>query len=538
MKKIAVAVWLLVMFASAGAPHAARAQAGRPKLVVVLVVDQMRADYLVRYAPLLEHGLKRLTTQGAWYTHAAYPYLTTVTCVGHATIGTGTMPWRHGMIANTWYDRESDKSVTCNADPSATEVSYGGNSAPGDSAKSMMVPTLAETMRERLKSRVATMAVKPRSAIGLAGHEGDFVTWFGEPGGWETSTAFAKVPVGWFVNYLKGNPTTADAGKVWERTLPAERYQYEDDAPGERGDGGWNTKFPHPLGPAGDRAYLQHWLQSPFADEYVGKMAAAAVDEMHLGTQDRVDFLGASFAMLDTVGHAFGPRSHEVQDTLVRLDATIGRLLDHLDKQVGAGNYIVALSADHGVADIPEQIAGGGRLPNTAVRAAIEAAAKSGLGEDGPFVAAMSTNDVYFKPGVYERLKARPEALKSVIEHANGLTGITRVFTSEEISTAAARTSTDSQVRAAALSYYPGRSGDLTLILKENWQMTGSGTTHGTLNGYDQQVPVILYGAGIAAGVHETPATPADLAPTIASIVGVTLPATDGHVLAAALKRN
>lgn len=538
MKKVVLILALLIAFGCAPALVGARGQAGKPKLVVFLVVDQMRGDYPVRYASLLEHGLKRLTTQGAWYRNAAYPYLSTVTCAGHSTIGTGTLPWHHGMIANGWLDRETQKVVTCNADPSASEVSYAAFSGPGDSAKSLMMPTLAETMRQQLKSRVATMAVKARSAIGLAGHEGDFVTWFSDRLAWETSTAFAKAPVGWFVNYLKGNPPTRDSDKVWERTLPAERYQGDDDAPGERQLPGWSAKFPHPLGPSGDAAYYPHWLQSPFADDYLGEMAAAAVDQMHLGTQDRTDFLGVSFAMLDTVGHSFGPRSHEVQDVLVRLDAAIGKLLDHLDKTVGAGNYIVALTADHGVGDIPEQVTGGGRLPITAVRTTMEAAVKTALGGDGPFDVVVSTNDVYFKPGVYERLKARPATLKSVLDNANALPGIVRVLTRDEISTAAARTSDDPQVRAAALSYYAERSGDLTLILKENWQMTGAGTTHGTLYGYDQRVPVILYGAGIAAGGHETPATPADLAPTIASIVGVTLPSPDGHVLSAALKRN
>jgi predicted AlkP superfamily pyrophosphatase or phosphodiesterase len=537
MKRVALVALLLVVFASAASSVGAGAQGARPKLVVFIVVDQMRGDYPVRYSGLMEHGLKRLITQGAWYKNAAYPYMTTVTCVGHSTIGTGTLPYRHGMIGNAWYDRATQKTVTCNADPTATDVSYGSGSGPGDSAKPMMEPTLAELMRGQLKSRVATMSIKSRSAIGLAGHEGDFVTWIGDHNAWETSSAFTSAPVGWFVNYLKGNPIDRDADKVWERTLPAERYQGEDDARGERGAGGWSAKFPHPLGAAGDAAFYQHWLQSPFADEYLGRMAAAAVDQMHLGTQDRIDFLGVSFSMLDAVGHGFGPRSHEVQDTIVRLDGTLGKLLDHLDKEVGAGNYVVALSADHGVGDIPEQ-AGGGRQPVAAIRTAIESAIKTAFGEDGPFIAAMATNDVYFKPGVYDRLKANPEALHAVIANAAGLPGIARVFTSDEISTAAARVSDDPQIRAAALSYYAGRSGDLTLLVKENWEMTATGTTHGTLYAYDQRVPVILFGAGIAPGVREEPATPADLAATLASIVGVTLPAPDGHVLSAAMRRH
>src|SRR5262249_3900939 len=153
-------------------------------------------------------------------------------------------------------------------------------------------------------------------------------------------------------------------------------------------------------------------------------------------------------------------------------------------------------SADHGGADFPE-VTGGGRQPVPTLRAVIEDAVKTALGGSGPFIAAFSTNDLYFKPGVYERLKATPTGPKSVIGIATRQPGVARVFTSDELSNAAARTSSDPKLRAAALSYYPGRSGDLGILLKENWLMISAGTTHGTLYPYDQRVPVILYGAGI-----------------------------------------
>jgi predicted AlkP superfamily pyrophosphatase or phosphodiesterase len=533
MKRLALAVVLLVTFHSTGAP--VRAQAARPKLVVFLVIDQMRADYPVRYGSLLEHGLKRLSTHGASYTNAAYPYLMTLTCVGHTTIGTGTLPYKHGMIANTWYDRASGKVVTCNSDPESTDVSYGSVTGTGDSAKNLMAPTLAEVMGRTLHSRVATMSMKARSAIGLAGHAGDFVTWFGDRNAWETSSVFTRIPVPWFADYLKGKPTERDAGKTWERSLPVDRYQYDDDAAGEVGLGGWGAKFPHPLGAAGDASYYVHWTQSPYLDEYLEQMAEAAVDQMHLGTQDRVDFLGVSFSAMDIVGHGFGPRSHEIQDVLVRLDVSIGKLLDYLDKKVGSGNYVVALTSDHGVADLPEHAAGG-RQPVATVRAAIDAALKPALGGEGSYVAALSGTDLYFKPGIYERLKNDPETLHAAATAVAALPGVARVLTSEEVSTAAARNSTDPQVRAAALSYYPGRSGDLILLLKEHWIMPGAGTTHGSMHDYDRRVPIVLYGAGIRPGVHAEPVTPADLAVTVARLVGVQLPSADGHVLPGALK--
>jgi predicted AlkP superfamily pyrophosphatase or phosphodiesterase len=534
MKRVAVAAALLLTSLPAGAPL--RAQAVRPRLVVFIVVDQMRADYPVRYSGLLQHGLKRLMTEGAWFTRAAYPYLNTVTCVGHSTIGTGSLPYQHGMIANTWYDRATARVVTCNGDPDTTDVSYGAVTGTGDSAKQMMVPTLADVMRDSLKSRVAAMSMKARSAIGLAGHQGDFVTWFGDKSAWETSSAYTHAPVGWFVGYLKGNPADKDAGKTWARTLPVERYQGDDDAPGERGSGGWTATFPHPLGAAGDTAYYAHLQQSPYMDEQLDAMAEAAIDRMHLGTGDRTDFLGVGFSALDSVGHAYGPRSHEVQDVLVRLDITLGKLLDYLDKKVGAGKYVVAMSADHGVADLPEQNPAGGRQSAAAIRAAIETAMQPAGGGDGSSVAAMSGGDVYFKPGVYDRLKTDADRLKAVTAAVTALPGVARVFLSGDLASRAARTSSDPQLRAAALSYFAGRSGDLTVLVKEHWIMPATGTTHGTLYEYDQRVPVILFGAGITPGIREEDATPADLAVTVASLVGVRLPSPDGRVLTSALK--
>ena len=534
---LAAAVALFVLL-SAPAAVPLRAQAERPKLVVLLVVDQMRADYPIRYSGLLEKGLKRLTTQGAWFKNAAYPYLTTLTCVGHTTIGTGTLPWRHGMINNAWYDRETDKSVSCNADPKTEKVSYGTvPQGASDSAFRMMTPTLAETMRGTLKSRVATMSMKARSAIGLAGHEGDFVTWFGDRAVWETSSAFTKEPIPWFFSWTKANPVTKDADKVWERLLPEKRYQGKDDNDWEHGSAGWTPKFPHALGPSGDAAFYQHWLQSPYPDAYLERMAEAVADEMHLGTEDRTDFLGVSFSMLDSVGHAFGPRSHEVQDVIARLDTVIGQLLDFLDKKVGAGNYVLALAADHGVADVPEQAENGGRVSMASVRGLMEASMKQSLGEEGPFVAATATGDIYLKPGVFEKLKQKKGALKAVMNAAGSVPGVGRVLSSDDISTPAARASKDGQIRAAALSYFPGRSGDLFVVPRENFLLVAAGTTHGTWYSYDQRVPVLLYGAGIKPGAYNDAVTPADIAPTLARIVGVQLPAPDGKVLTSALKQ-
>jgi arylsulfatase A-like enzyme len=531
------AAMALLLVCAHPAPTHLRGQQGpsKPKLVVFIAVDQMRADYLERYGSRYDKGLKRLTHQGAWFKKAAYPYLNTVTCAGHSTLGTGTFPYKHGMVLNQWYERKEDKIVTCNEDPSTTEVSYGRFGGPGESAKRMQMPTLAELMHRNEKAQVVTMSIKSRSAIGLAGHEGDSVTWLDERGAWETSTAYTKTPDAWLAAFVKGNPITRDAGKVWERTLPANRYQYSDDGAGEGKPNGWSTTFPHPLGPAGDAAYIARWVQSPFANDYLGEMAAAAIDSLHLGKGPNIDFLGVSFSSLDVVGHTFGPRSHEVQDVLVRLDATLGKLLEYLDENVGDGNYVLALSADHGVGDIPEQIGSGGRQTAPVITAAVEAALKPILGK-GTFVETNAYTDLYLKREAAEKLKSDPQVFKAVSEALLKVSGVGRVLKGEELASESARTSKDREVRAAALSYFPGRSGDIIIIPKENWLLAASVTTHGTLYSYDQRVPVLFYGAGIRPGAYNDPATPADIAATLASIVGVQLPSPDGQVLKSALR--
>jgi predicted AlkP superfamily pyrophosphatase or phosphodiesterase len=534
MRRLTLAIFLLLAFPATRAPI--RAQASRPKLVVFIAVDQMRADYPVRYASEFDKGLHRLTSEGAWYRNAAYPYLNTITCVGHSTLGTGTLPFRHGMIQNAWYDRESGRSVTCTNDSKVSDVSSAGVAGgPGDSAARLLMPTLAEIMRRDLHARVVTISIKARAAIGLAGHTGDAVLWMGSHGDLQTSTAYTPTLPAWAEAFERANPVDAEVGKVWERSLPVDRYQYPDDPPGEKPGDGWSASFPHPLGTIVDPAFYRHWERSPYGDEYLEALAERAIDALHLGAEDHPDFLGISFSSPDIVGHAFGPRSHEVQDVLVRLDATLGKLLAHLDEKVGAGQYVLALSADHGVADVPEQIEKGGRVLTPTVSAAIEAALKPAYG-DGPFVAANLGTDVYLKTGVYDRLRHDAAKLHAVERAIERVPGIERVLTSDQLASSAARRSKDREIRAAALSYFPGRSGDLIVEPKPRWIFGTSTTTHGTLNSYDQQVPVILFGAGIRAGERSDRATPADIAATLAAMVGVRLPSPDGRVLAVTRK--
>lgn len=544
--RVPTALALLLLLGSGTAPSRGaeplQAPAPAPKLVVLIVVDQMRTDYLERARPKLTGGLRRLIEDGAWFTRGAYPYLNTITCAGHATIGTGSLPYRHGMILNAWYDRDTRKQTQCTDDAQVREISYNGLApvAPSDSGRRIRMPSLADRVRERAHGRVATFSLKARSAIGLAGHKGNPVIWFDERGGWATSSAFGPEPVPFLQEFIRNNPITADYGRRWERLLDPSAYQNADDAEGELPnpkETAWTRTFPHAIGDPGrkpDTQFYTQWMRSPLSDEYLGRMAAAAVDGMHLGTGPGTDLLGVSFSALDLVGHAFGPKSHEVQDVIARVDVTIGRLLDHLDATVGARNYVVGFSSDHGVGEIPEQVTDGGRQTNANVQRALEAALVRALGP-GKHVAQATYTDIYLEAGVARKLERNPAAAAAALDALRALPGVAYAFTGSEIGAPGARTSDDPFKRAAAFNYYHGRSGDLIIVPRDNWMFTTSATSHGTLYPHDQRVPVILFGSGIRKGAYDSVATPADLAPTLAAVAQVRFERADGRVLTEAV---
>jgi len=543
---------------SAQAPKTTAAKkaptATRPKLVVVLVVDQMRADYVDKFRGQWKGGLKRLLEEGAWFRAAAYPYAATETCVGHATISTGAFPASHGMVANAWWDRDQQQMVSCTSDPKVTNAAYaGGATKGGDSAWRMQLPSFAEELKFQSggASRVVTFSLKARSAITLAGHKGDAVTWFEtSSGSWVTSAAYGTMP---FVEeFAKKHPVTDDYGKTWSLSLAESAYLYDENATGAATIEGWSTTFPHPLrgkeqGSSPDAAFFSEWSASPFADSYLTKLAEGAVDSLGLGKGGGTDYLGIGYSPVDYVGHAFGPRSWEIQDILVRLDQDLEELFRQLDQKVGKGNYLAVLTADHGVAPIPAdtQKTGfeAGVLNLAELKDRLEKALEP-FNYTKPTIARIVGNELYFSPGVYGQLRQDPAAMKAVIEAAGSLPGVAAVYRAEELS-GGGKTLSETR-RAVELNYFAGRSGDLYILQRPYWLTESSaegtkrytGTGHGTPYSYDQRVPLVLMGFGIAPGEYFGEVTPADIAPTLGALTAVTLATSDGRVLSEALEKR
>lgn len=530
--RVLVTLLALSLAATSAAPPVA-AQSTRPRLVVLLMVDQMRGDYVDKYRHQWNGGLRRLLTDGAWFRQADYPYVNTVTCAGHASVATGALPSVHGMVMNTWWDRVRGRVVACADDPTAIDLSYGEQvDAPGESPASLLVPTLADELRAQSapSSRVVSLSLKARSALTMGGQRPDAVAWVVDQGAWVTSTAFPQGLSPEIAEYIDAHPVEHQLWSTWNRALPKASYTHEEQAIGARADA-WQKTFPHTI------QTWEDWQTSPLSDEYLANMALHVASRMKLGAPNRTDMLAISFSALDLVGHIYGPESHEIQDVLVRLDRTLGVLLNGLDALVGRGNYVVALSADHGLAPTPERVQSygldAGRIPPRAIPDAAQQAISKALGR-GRWVNRLMSGDLYLEEGTFEALRATPSGMEALRSALLEVPGVRAVYTRDEL----VRTgpSADPLLQQAANGFLPSRSGDLEVIFKPYWLVGGNGgSTHGTLNRYDTHVPIVLMGKGIKPGEFSRPVTPLDIAPTLAYLTGITLSHAQGQVLIDAL---
>ena len=473
---VAATVWSIGAAAQQpAAPPPPVARPGAPRLVVILVIDQFRADYVDMYGHQWTAGLRRLYDRGAVFPLAMYPYSGSVTCPGHVTIGTGNLPYAHGMFANTIYDKTLRRGVGCMSDPTATSVPFGGaTGTERHSGRNVKTPAFADELRlqARRPPNIVSVALKPRSAIGLGGRGGPntVVVWEEDNGTWATSDAYTKTPWPDVDEYVRAHPMAAAYGQSWSRLKPESTYLHDDDGAGENSPGTWTRTFPHKLeSKTGkpDIDFVTAWERSPWNDEFVAGLALHLLASRKLGTQPGTDMLALSLTSLDSIGHEFGPRSHEVQDALMRADVLVGRLLTALDRQVGPGNYVVAFSADHGVAFVPEQAAAlgmdAGRIVSKEIVTAVETTITQFLGA-GPHCGICTEQQIWLTPGTLDQLRSRTGAIEAVRSALKDVRGIERVLFADDLTAATA--ADDPILRASRLSYVPGRSADFILVPK------------------------------------------------------------------------
>lgn len=530
-----------------------------PRLVVLVVIDQCRADYLAR--PELQGGtLAELVRGGASFPDAAHTHTVTFTGPGHTAIATGCLPARAGVPHNDWYDRRTRKVVYCLDDDSMPLVGLGVSpTAQGVSAACLERPTLGDVLQAERgdAAHVISIGWKDRAAVLLAGARSDGSYWIDPASGrWATSRAFrTSLPKGLCESCSE--PIRDLAGRAWERRGTDACL---DDAPGEHPPAGTGTTFPHVLpaapAPGADLTALSELVGlTPFADELVVRAACVELqgDESALGQDEVPDLLCVTFAALDYSGHHFGPQSCEVSEVLRSVDEQLGVLVAQLDAHVGRGRWTMALCADHGVQPVPEQ-SGGRRIDGGAERRALEAALRAKFGEPPPRAGETKPRwiESVIRPCIWldqERITAaaldREEVARFAAETLAKQTGIKVTATRSQLAALLAGEAgnagdagdANADLLALARDVHPTRSGDVFFLLQPNVMFDGAiAATHGTQHADDRRVPLVLFGAGIRPGVYPGSAAPIDIAPTLARLLALEgLADADGRVLEQAL---
>ena len=506
--------------ASGEEPAAQAVPEGAPRLVLLLVVDQMRGDYLERFRPLLTGGLARLLEEGVVFTDAHHFHAATETAPGHATLATGAFPSRHGIIGNGWFDRESRDDAYCCGDPEH-----------GVSPRNMLAPALGDLMKAAWpQSKVFSASGKDRAAILMGGHHADGAWWYSRPtGGWVTSTYYGERDSGpaWLDDFNAESRLDVLFGTAWEPLMPLEHTAAYDIEPLQRGLS--VDTFPHALGgyTVERSAFYASIYRSPFLDGYLGDLAKPLIEAEDLGEDEVPDLLALSFSALDTVGHGFGPNAPETLDVILRLDRTIGELLDFIDERIGMENVVVALTADHGVGRVPELVVRDG-------------------GEGGRFGAEQTLCLQQLQTRLAERF-GDAEWLGDTFyldEEEITAAGTDRTAMEDEIIDVMGSCPLFHQVlRPADLdpsdplhelylnSRFPGRSPDLIVVPEPNVLPVAAAVvtaSHGSPYSYDTHIPLIIRQQDGAGRTVAERANTIDLAPSLAALLRLDLDSIAG----------
>ena len=563
MRRTSLALVALAFFSL---PFAAvAAEPPRPRLVVVLSVDQFARELVDRYASLFPAGgFRRFFDHGADYPNCEHGHYLTLTGPGHSVMMTGTYPSRNGIVANRWYSRRDKKMVGCvdddrfpSLDPESTEPEKGF------SPLHLRTNTVGDVLRTSTMARakVVSIALKDRAAVLMGGWRPNGAFWIDEGTCRFTSSRYyANALPAWLVRFNESGACATRIGGKWEKLRPDLDYAKladVDDAPYERSAYGLGRVFPHPLTEGKGAERYAALAASPVGNELVLQLAKSAIESEGLGRDEVPDVLALGFSSNDYVGHAFGPHSQEVLDMTLRTDRLVAELMDHLDRVVGERKWVMAIVSDHGAAPVPEYLEKLGVLApredhyrwstEKARRAVERALSRRFFAADAPpsgfpgFFAAWddaTSPFVWVEPSAIQHLPGAPSfdvLLGAIRDEISGIEGVEHVFTSSERGSLAA--SRDPIAIRVDRTWDREDGGDLVVQLQPYWfPGFGAATTHGSPYSYDTRVPMLLYGAGIHAGRYVRPVAVADLAPTLASLLGIPPPpAYQGEPLVEAL---
>ena len=524
------------LFALRVGPTPEARAAGAPRMVLFISVDQMRYDYLTRFAPLYRGGFKTLLERGAIFSNAMYRHGNTETGPGHSVLLSGRNGWHSGIVANQWFDTFLKEDVNVVEDPAVVNI---GGAGPGYGASPVNFSgfTVGDMLKKRTPgSRVVGISLKDRSAILMAGPRADAAYWYDSwTGGFVTSTYYAKKPPAWMTQWNARRLADSPQWRTWSRLLPDEapylKYAGPDDVKGEYDN--VDTVFPHRArGAPPSPEFYDELRRLPFADELLLDAALAAMTAHQLGADDDPDLFAVGFSAGDVIGHTYGMDSQEQMDEYLRLDLTLGRLFQEIDRRVGLDRVIVGLSADHGSMPLVENLVARG-LPARRVRPAeiqdpVARALEAHFGPKNGLVVRYSAPDFYFDLAAMARHGWARRDVEAVAEKALLDTGLVeKVYTHERLLGDPPKG--DPYFALMRRSFYAPRSPHLIVLLEDGTYLSDrpGGTGHGTPYEYDRHVPVVFLGSKVKPGTYPAACGPEDIAPTLAALLRLDYPLQD-----------
>ena len=506
----------------------------KPKLIVGIMVDQMRWDYINQFKPYFtsQQGFLRFMNDGASCNNNMIPYIPTVTACGHASVYTGSTPAIHGIAGNQWFDNILQKSVYCVEDPTVVSVGIDGSAAGKMSPKNLWTSTIGDEMKlaSNFKSKVYGISIKDRGAILPAGHSADGAFWYdSKTGKFISSNYYYKTLPSWVSNYNDQHRVDSLYTKGWDLSLAKSVYEancdgdinvYESTAFGANQKG-----FPYNLSQFIGKDYGKI-ASTPYGNNLVTEMAEMTLINEGLGQDDITDLLAISFSSPDYIGHSFGPNSWETMDGYIKLDVQLAKLFASLDKQVGKNNYTVFLTADHAVQHIPDYAKKhhlpGGLLIESDIKKELNGLlVKNGL--DPKMISDIGEYYIHFNHDLMDSLHvSQAQMVQLVTNSLEKNPGILQVVETRKAATAPLPEALRERI---VNGYSSQRSGDLFIVTKSGF-MDGytTGTTHGTLYNNDAHIPLLWYGNGIKKGAINTLNYMTDIAPTVTTLLGIQMP--------------
>lgn len=519
------------LFSQVGTPG--KTSIKRPKLIVGIVVDQMRWDYLYRYydryAP--DGGIKTMLNQGFSCENTFINYVPTVTACGHTCLYTGSVPAIHGIAGNEWYDPRTKQTVYCTADNTVNGV--GTNSAAGKmSPRNMLTTTITDELRlaTNFQGKVIGLSFKDRGAILPAGHSANAAYWYdGATGNFISSTYYMQSLPQWVTDFNNKKYADQFFKKGWNTLYPLNSYRQStaDEQSWEGKPLGEDQKgFPYKLDKFIGSANYGALISTPFGNTFTKQMAIAAIEGEQLGADSITDFLAVSFSTPDYIGHAFGPNSIEQEDDFLRLDKDLGDLLNYLDKKVGKNQYLVFLSADHGAAHaggfsqhfkLP-----GGYVQYGPLETDVDSLLRKQFG-NYKFLEASDNYQLYLDQHLIDSLKLnRAEMYETVVKFLLKQPYVENAFALRDVM----KVSLPDHIRQQVVNGYNRlRSGDIFYYFSPGYFSGGtSGTTHGAWNPYDSHIPLLWYGWNVKAGKTNRQTYMTDVSATLAAMLRIQMP--------------